>query len=52
VQVAPHPEGEQLQEYITSFGRRNTHLAAGKAKQAAWWVGSTLSLCDKCPLYS
>eukprot|EP00090_Calanus_glacialis_P008606 TRINITY_DN16947_c0_g1_i5.p1 TRINITY_DN16947_c0_g1~~TRINITY_DN16947_c0_g1_i5.p1 ORF type:complete len:435 (-),score=116.30 TRINITY_DN16947_c0_g1_i5:147-1451(-) len=38
VQIKPHPTGEALDEYIAQFGRENKHLAAGKTKDAAWFV--------------
>jgi len=38
VQVAPHPSGEELEEYIRNFGENNKHLAKGKTKEAAWFV--------------
>ena len=57
-QVAPHPTGPELDEYIKNFGRRNKHLAAGKSKQAAWFVShcatqaSQQSYCNvSCTMY-
>jgi len=38
IQTAAHPVGEELEEYIEQFGRRHRSLAAGKTKQAAWFV--------------
>ena len=36
--MKPHPEGEELKEYIAQFGRDNRHLAGGKRAAAAWFV--------------
>ena len=38
IQTAAHPTGPELEEFIKKFGRENKHLAAGKHKQAAWFV--------------
>ena len=38
MQTKPHPTGQELEEYIRRFGEENKHLAAGKSKQAAWFV--------------
>ena len=40
VQVAPHPSVDQLEKYIKQFGVRNKHSAAGKSRQAAWFVSN------------
>jgi alpha-1,3-fucosyltransferase len=33
-----HPQGKELTKYIEEFGKSHRHLAAGKAKMAAWFV--------------
>ena len=40
LQLKPHPEGKQLDEYIAQFGRENKHLAGDTKKRtaAAWFV--------------
>ena len=38
IQTAPHPVGEELEEYIEQYGRRHRSLALGKTKKAAWFV--------------
>ena len=38
LQVKPHPTGEELDEFIKEFGKKNRHLAEGKNSSAAWFV--------------
>ena len=38
-QIRPHPQGEELEEYIREFGERNRHLAGNRTElKAAWFV--------------
>ncbi len=40
LQLKPHPEGKELDDYIAKFGRENKHLAGDHKKRtaAAWFV--------------
>jgi hypothetical protein len=39
--VKPHPQGQELEDFIREFGRNNSHLAAKtKTNFAAWFVSN------------